>query len=151
MAAIVALTAARSIIKEYEPNNDKVGKVIPSLGTMSSTATACSLVYLNRKQGIAGLFEKSNEAIVHEDSDSDASTGIASPATLHDLDDGSDPWESIGRSIEDEIGQELNICAAARLKPANIDEDFIPAMPCMARTKIILSVLKSSHSTHTVG
>ena len=44
------------------------------------------------------------------------------------------PWESIGRSIEEEIEQELNICATARLKPANIDEDFIPAMPCTAKT-----------------
>ena len=89
---------------------------------------------LNRNQGVAGLFENSNKVVVHEDSDSEASTSIASPATLHDLDDESDPWESIGRSIEDEIEQELSICAAARLKPANLDEDFVPAMPCMART-----------------
>ena len=34
LAAIVALTAARSIIKENAPTNDKVGKVIPSLGTI---------------------------------------------------------------------------------------------------------------------
>ena len=50
------------------------------------------------------------------------------------MDDESDPWESIGRSIEDEIEKELGICAAARLKPANLDEDFVPAMPRMART-----------------
>ena len=50
------------------------------------------------------------------------------------MDDESDPWESIGRSIEEEIEQEFNICAAARLKPASLDEDFVPAMPCTART-----------------
>ena len=87
---------------------------------------------------------------VHEDSDSEASTSIASPATLNDLDEESDPWEPIGRSIEEEIVQEFNICAAACLTPANFDEDLIPAMPCAAknnedphRPKIVAS---SSHS-----
>ena len=60
MAAIVAMTAARSIIEGNGPNNDKVGEVIPALGTMSSPAVrARNPVYLNGKQGIAGLFEKS--------------------------------------------------------------------------------------------
>ena len=58
---------------------------------------------------------------IHEDSDSEASTSIASPATLNDLDEEYDPWESIGRSIEEEIEQELNMCATARLIPANLE------------------------------
>ena len=49
MAAIVAMTAARSIVEGNGPNNDKVGEVIPVLGTMSSPAIrAHSPVYLNR-------------------------------------------------------------------------------------------------------
>ena len=48
------------------------------------------------------------------------------------MDGESDPWESIGRSIEDDIEQEHNICASARLLLANLDEDYVPAMPCAA-------------------
>ena len=70
---------------------------------------------------IAGLFEDCNKVFIHEDSDSEASTSIASPATLNDLDEEYDPWESIGRSIEEEIEQELNMCATARLIPANLE------------------------------
>ena len=117
MDAIVAMTAAKSVSEGNEPNNNKVDETAPASNLISSPAArACSPVYLNRKQGIAGLFESSNKVIVHEDSDSEASTSTASPATLHDLDDESDPWESIGRSIEEEIEQESNICAAARPK-----------------------------------
>ena len=135
MAAIVAMTAARSIFDLVESNDDKVEEIVPASKITSSPAVrACNPVYLNRKQGIAGLFEDFNKVIVHEDSDSEASTSIASPATLNDLDEESDPWESIGRSIEEEIEQELNICATARLKLANIDEDLIPAMSCTAKT-----------------
>ena len=48
-------------------------EVVPVLGTKSSPAVrAHNPVYLNRKQGVAGLFEKSNEVVVHEDSDSEA-------------------------------------------------------------------------------
>ena len=151
MAAIVAMTAARSIFDANESNNDKVEEIVPaSKLTSSPTVRACNPVYLNRKQGIAGLFGDSNKVIIHEDSDSEASTSIASPATLNDLDEESDPWEPIGRSIEEEIVQEFNICAAACLTPANFDEDLIPAMPCAAknnedphRPKIVAS---SSHS-----
>ena len=135
MDAIVAMTAAKSISEGNEPNNSKVDETVPASNIISSPAVRdCNPVYLNRKQGVAGLFENSNKVVVHEGSDSEACTSIASPATLHDLDDESDPWESIGRSIEEEIEQESNICAAARLKPANLDEDFVPAMPCAART-----------------
>ena len=135
MAAIVAMTAARSIFDANESNNDKVEEIVTVSKISSSPAVrACNPVYLNRKQGIAGLFEDSNKVTVHEDSGSEASTSIASPATLNDLDEESDPWESIGRSIEEETEQELSICATARPKPANIDEDFIPAMPCTAKT-----------------
>ena len=134
MAAIVAMTAARSNFDANESNNDKVEEIVPASGRTSSPAVrACNPVYLNRKQGTAGLFEDCNKVIVHEDSDSEVSTSIASPATLNDLDEESDPSESIGRSIEEEIEQEFNICATARLIPANLDEDFIPAMPCTAK------------------
>ena len=135
MAAIVAVTAAKSISDVNESNNDKVEEIVPASDIISSPAArACNPVYLDRKQGIAGLFEDSIKVIVHEDSDSEASTSIASPATLHDLDDESDPWESMGRYIEEEIEHEFNICAAAHLTLANLDEGFVPAMPCTART-----------------
>ena len=136
MAAIVAMTAARSIFTENDSYDNRVEEIVPaSTPTSSHTVRACNPVYLNRKQGIADLFEDSNEVFVHEGSDSEASTSIAAPATLNDLDDESDPWESIGRSIEDEIGQEFNICATARLLPANLDGDYIPAMPFAAKSK----------------
>ena len=135
MAAIVAMTAARSIFDANESHNNKVEEIVPAFKLTSSPAVrACNPVYLNRKQGTAGLFEDCNKVIVHEDSDSEASISIASPATLNDLGEESDPWESMGRSIEEEIEQELNICATARLMPASLDGDFIPAMPCTAKT-----------------
>ena len=114
MDAIVAMTAAKPISEGNEPNNNKVDETVPASNIVSSPAVRdYNPVYLNRKQGMAGLFESSNKVV---DSDSEASTSIASPVTLHDLDDDSDPWESIGRSIEEEIEQESNICAAARPK-----------------------------------
>ena len=117
------------------------GSVIPS-------------IQIRRTQGIAGLFEDCNKVFVHEGSDSEASTSIASPATLNDLDEESGPWESMGRSIEDEIEQEFNICATARLIPANFDEDYIPAMPCAAKVKEVPHrpkiVAFSSHSWITM-
>ena len=134
MAAIVAMTAARSIFDANESHNNKVEEIVPAFKLTSSPAVrACNPVYLNRKQGTAGLFEDCNKVIVHEDSDSEASISIASPATLNDLGEESDPWESMGRSIEEEIEQELNICATARRMLANLDEDLIPAMPCTAK------------------
>ena len=78
-------------------------------------------------------------------------TSIATPATLNDLGEESDPWESIGRSVEDEIEQELNICATARLLPANLDEDYIQAMPCAAKFRKFPIALRLSLSTLTVG
>ena len=82
MAAIVAMTAARSIFGVNESNDDKVEDAVPaSKITSSPAARARNPVYLNRKKGIARLFEDFNKVIVHEESDSEASTSIASPAT----------------------------------------------------------------------
>ena len=156
MDAIVAMTAAESIHNTNGSYNNKVEEIVSAPELTSSPAVrACNPVYLNRKQGIAGLFEECNKVFVHEESDSEASTSIASPATLSDLDEEPDPWESIGRSIEDEIEQELNICATARLILANLDEDLIPAMPCAAkvneaphRSKIVAFI---SHSWITMN
>ena len=71
------------------------------------------------------------------------------------MDEESDPWESIGRSIEDEIEQEYKICASARLLPANLGDDHIPAMPCATeitdvphRPKIVAF---NSHSSITMN
>ena len=131
-----SLTAARSIFDANESNNDEVKEIVPDSKLTSYPAVrACNPVYPNRKQVIAGLFEDCNKVIVHEDSGSEASTSIASPATLNDLDEESDPRGSIGRSIEEEIEHGLDICATARLIPANLDEDFIPAMPCTAQNQ----------------
>ena len=45
MAAIVAMTAAKSISEGNEPNNDKVDEVIPASDIISSpTVRACNLV-----------------------------------------------------------------------------------------------------------
>ena len=75
MAAIVAMKAARSIIGGNDPNNNKVGEVIPAPGIISSPAArARNPVYVNRKQGVADLFEDCNKVFVHEGSDSEAST-----------------------------------------------------------------------------
>ena len=108
-----------------------------------------------RKQGIAGLFDDCSEVYVYVGSGSEVSTNVASPAPLTDLDEESDPWESIARPIEDEIAQESNICASARLPPANSDEGYVPVMPCAAgiedsphRPKIVAF---NSHSWITVN
>ena len=104
MAAIVAMTAARSIFAANESNDNGVEEIVhTSESTSSHAVRAHKPVYLNRKQGIAGLFEDCNNVFVHEGSDSEDSISIASPATTNDLDEEPDPWESIGRSIEDEI------------------------------------------------
>ena len=134
MAAIVAMRATRSIFTANGSNDNRVEEIVPSSESTSSHAVrARNPVYLKRKQGIAG--EDCHEVFVHEGSDSEASTSIASLATINNSDEESDPWESMGRSIEDEIEQELNICGIARLIPANLDEDYIPAMPCAAKVK----------------
>ena len=75
MAAIVAMTAARSLFDANESNNAKVEEIVPASELTSSPAVrACNPVYPNRKQGTAGLFEGCNKVFTHEDSDSEAST-----------------------------------------------------------------------------
>ena len=156
MAAIVAMTAAKTTFAVNDADDHKVEKaVLASSSMLSLTLMAQSPVYLNKRQGIAGLFDDCNQVFIFGGSDSEASTNIASPATLHDLDEESDPWESIGTSIEDEIEQEHNICASARLLPANLDEDYVPALPCAAEAKDVLhrpkTVAFNSHSWVTMN
>ena len=67
------------------------------------------------------------------------------------MDEESDPWESIGRSLEDEIEQERLDCASARLLPANTNEDYVPAMPRAAKVKDAPTALKLLLSTLIVG
>ena len=56
-AAIVAMTAARSIITANESNDNRVEEIVPaSSSTPSHTVRARNRVCLNRKQGISGLF-----------------------------------------------------------------------------------------------
>ena len=52
MAAIVAMTAAKSVLDVNESSNDNVEEIVPASEIISSPAVrACNLVYLNRKQG----------------------------------------------------------------------------------------------------
>ena len=67
-------------------NSDE--EIVPASGpTPSHTVRARNPVCLNGKQGVAGLFADCNKVFAHGGSDSEASTSIASPATLNDLDE----------------------------------------------------------------
>ena len=84
-----------------------------------------------RRLGIAGLFSDENESRIHNESDSEASTSGAAPASVVESEeDDVPPWEH----LENELEIENSICAAARESPQKRDDE-IPAMPCVANYK----------------
>ena len=84
-----------------------------------------------RKLGIAGLFSDDNESRIHSESDSEASTSGAAPASVVESEeDDVPPWEY----LDNELEIENSICAAAREAP-NKEDDEVPAMPCVANYK----------------
>ena len=55
--------------------DNKVEEIVPACApTFSHSVRARNPVYVNRKQGVADLFEDCNKVFVHEGSDSEAST-----------------------------------------------------------------------------
>ena len=84
-----------------------------------------------RRLGIAGLLSDQNESYIHNESDSEASTSGAVPASVVESEDEDvPPWEH----LENELEIENSICAAARESPQMRDDD-VPAMPCVANYK----------------
>ena len=84
-----------------------------------------------RRLGIAGLFSDENETRIHNESDSEASTSGAAPASVVESEeDDVPPWEH----LDNELEIENSICAAAREAPQKRDDE-IPAMPCVANYK----------------
>ena len=80
-----------------------------------------------KRLGIAGLFSDENEVYVYNESDSEASTSGAAPASvIESEDDDVPPWEY----LENELEVENSICAAARESLQKRDDE-IPAMPCV--------------------
>ena len=90
-----------------------------------------SLIQKTRQLGIAGLFSNENETYLYNESDSEASTSGAAPASIIESEDEDvSPWEC----LENELEAENAICAAARESPQKRDDE-IPAMPCVANYK----------------
>ena len=86
-----------------------------------------SPVQKTRQLGIAGLFSNENAAYIHNESDSEASTSGAAPASVVESEDEDvPPWEC----LENEFEFENAICAAAR-ESLQKGDDEIPAMPCV--------------------
>lgn len=91
-----------------------------------------NFVHKIQQLGIAGLFRDENEVYIYDESDSEASTSGAVPASL--IEPGEDvipPWES----HEEELELESMICAAAQASPQKDVYDHVPAMPCVADYK----------------
>ena len=85
-------------------------------------------VHKIKQLGIAGLFSEGNEAYIYDESDSEASTSGAAPASIVESEDEEvPPWVP----LEDEREVESSICAAAQASPHK-GYDHIPAMPCVA-------------------
>ena len=83
-------------------------------------------VQKTKRLGIAGLFSDENEAYIYNESDSEASTSGAAPASVVESEDEDvPPWVYLGNELE----IENVICAAARESPQRRDDE-IPAMPC---------------------
>ena len=79
-----------------------------------------------KRLGIAGLFSDENGVYVYNESDSEASTSGAAPASMVESEEEDvPPWEY----LENELEVENSICAAARESFQKRDDE-IPAMPC---------------------
>ena len=84
-------------------------------------------VHKTRQLGIAGLFSDESGAYIYNESDSEASTSGAAPASVIESEDEDvPPWEC----LENEFEVENVICATARECPQKRDDE-IPAMPCV--------------------
>ena len=100
-----------------------------------------------RRLGIAGLFSDENESYTHNESDSEAGTSGAVPASVVESEDeGVHPWEYLENELE--IGN--SICAAAREFP-QMRDDEVPAMPCVDNYKVNLIALKPCHLIPIAG
>ena len=75
MAAMVAMTATKSIVAAGKADDHKVEDAAPAASSMlSTTVKAQNPVCLNRQLGIAGLFNDCSEVKVYEGGGSEAST-----------------------------------------------------------------------------
>ena len=84
-------------------------------------------VQKTKRLGIAGLFSDGNEVYIYNESDSEASTSGAAPASVVESEDEDvPPWEYLGNELEIENAT----CAAARGSPQRRDDE-IHAMPCV--------------------
>ena len=83
-------------------------------------------VQKSKRLGIAGLFSDENEAYIYNESDSEASTSGAAPASVVESEEEDvPPWEY----LENELEIENTICAAARESPQRRDDEIL-AMLC---------------------
>ena len=100
-----------------------------------------------KRLGVAGLLSDENEVHVYNESDSEASTSGAAPASvIESEDDDVPPWEY----LENELVVENSICAAARESPQKRDDE-IPAMPCVDNYQGEPHRRRPSHLIPTAG
>ena len=84
-------------------------------------------VQKTKRLGIAAFFSDGDEAYIYKESDSEASTYGAAPASVVESEEEDvPPWEY----LENDLEIENTICAAAREVPQKLDVE-IPAMPCV--------------------